>query len=202
MFLNRPAQENGDKSGQGGFTLLEILLAVAIMGLAIPLIVASVRVIVVQTDNDITRVRALAPLESAVRRLGEDIPLAQATDLVGASSTLVLYWIDWSDESQYDTSLESGATYNRFRVTYSLNGTDLDRQFSTCDDWNLTTSACDGTWTSTVITLGDTVTSLLFTRNGNRVTIDMTASPKGTGFPEEDRSVDIFGALLSSEDPV
>ena len=190
-----------NSGGQGGFTLLEILLSVAIMGLTVPLIVASVRAIVVQTDNDVTRVRALAPLESAVRSLGEDIPLAQATDLVGASSTLVLYWTDWSDESQYDTSLESGATYKRFRVTYSLNVTDLERQFSTCDDWNLSTGVCDGTWTSTVNSLGDTLTSLLFTRNGNRVTIDIKASPKGAGFPEEDRSVDIFGALLSSEDP-
>ena len=119
---------------QYGFTLLEILVVVAIMGLIAPLLAMSIRQIVVRTDSNVTSVTALRPLENAARWLGEDIPVAQYTDLASStpSSTLTLYWTDWADSSNYDFYSSDDTAYKRIRYTYALVAGDLKRTVATC----------------------------------------------------------------------
>ena len=107
-----------------GFTLLEILVSVAIIALlAVPMI-GAIGQTVVRTDENNTRIRALVPLENAGRWLGQDIRIAQATDLATSTSdvTLELTWTDWADSSQYDEYSSGGAVYKRYRATYALSG--------------------------------------------------------------------------------
>ena len=115
---------------------MEILLVVTIMGLIAPLLAVSVRQIVVRTDSNVTTATALRPMENAARWLGEDIPVAQYTDLATSSqsSILVLYWTNWSDASNYDFYSVDETAYKRIRYTYALDAGDLKRTVATCSN--------------------------------------------------------------------
>lgn len=197
------------RTGEHGFTLIEMMLALGMIGLLLPVLFTSMRQITVQSTTNSTRVQALVPLENAGRSLGRDIPLAQATTLAEGvtSTTLQLSWTDWSDDSQYDTYTADAATYKRKEVTYSLSGTDLRRQYRVCNDWNLTTSTCDVAWGSpTTTTMAYDLTSISFYRgtSANRYvfTIVATSYPRGTSWAGEERTFKLYGSLLSSEEPV
>jgi len=190
---------------QRGVTLIETLLAVAVIGLVVPVLSTSVLQMSRQTVNNSTRVTALMPLESAGRLLGEDIPLAQETDLAdptSGTSMLTLEWTDWSDDSQYNTYSEGDATYTRRQVTYSLSGSNLERQNRLCDDWTLATQTCDGSWTTTTTIAAREVESIQFSRSGDLFTINIASDPRGAVGPREQRTYEIFGGLLSNLVPL
>ncbi|MBI4199119.1 MAG: prepilin-type N-terminal cleavage/methylation domain-containing protein [Chloroflexi bacterium] len=131
---------------QEGFTLLEMMLAIGIMALLVPLLVAATRAITFDTDRATTRITALGQIENAARFLTLDIPIAQDTDLAhGAApvSTLNLYWTDWSDSGNYDAYSASLNAYKRNRVTYTLSGTSLVRTAATCFNNVSAAGKCD-----------------------------------------------------------
>ena len=191
-----------------GFTLLEILVSVAIIGLlAVPMI-GAIGQTVVRTEDNNTRIRALVPMENAGRWLGGDIRIAQDTSLATSSSdvTLELTWTDWADASQYDEYSSGGAVYKRYRATYVLSGDDLERTLAVCADWNTVTAMCDelpDPWvTSSTTVVASPVTSVLFTRTGDLIVIDLTSFPKGPTFPGEARTYRVRGSILMAPVPV
>lgn len=189
---------------QRGFTLLEILVSVAIIGLlAVPMVGAMGQTILRTGENN-TRVRALVPMENAGRSLGQDIRIAQATDLATGTSdvTLELTWTDWADSSQYDKY--SSAVYKRYRATYALSGDDLERTLDVCDDWDTTLATCkippDWTLGSPTVAASP-VSSVLFTRTGDLIVTDLTSFPKGPTFPGEARTYRARGSILMAPAP-
>ena len=192
---------------QRGFTLLEILVSMAVIGLLAVPMVGAIGQTIFRTDENNTRIRALVSMENAGRRLAADVRIAQDTDLATSTSdtTLALSWTDWADASQYDEYSASGVVYKRYRVTYSLNGTDLERLYEVCDDWDTTLGICDpitGTWTGSTTTVASPVSSVLFTRTtGDLITVDLASYPKGTSFAGEARTYRFRGSILMAPAP-
>ena len=188
-----------------GFTLLELLVVTGLLSILMPILATTIRSISTQTVENSTRISALTPLENTGRWLSEDIPLAQATSLPDDSSTwptITLEWTSWVDTSQYDTYTAPAAVYQRSEITYSLSGSDLQRQYRTCDDWNLDTVICDGSWTSSVFIAARKINSVLFSRSGSIFTVSAGSYPRGIEHAGEDRNFKIYGALLGSQDPI
>ena len=193
---------------QRGFTLLEILVSMAIIGLLAAPMVGAMGQIVFRTAENSTRIRALVSMENAGRTLGRDIRIAQATDLATNTTdptTLGLTWTDWADASQYDTYDAGGVVYKRYRATYVLSGTDLERTLDVCDDWDIVLGICDpvtGTWNGSTTIAASPVSSVLFTRGtGDLIVIDLTSFPKGPGFPGEARTYRVRGSILMAPAP-
>lgn len=190
---------------QRGFALIEILVVTGLMAVLIPILVTTLRSISTQTVENSTRISALTPLENTGRWIGDDIPLAQVTSLPDDSSTwptMTLEWTSWIDISQYDTYTAPAAVYERREVTYSLSGSDLQRQHRICDNWNLDTSICDGAWTSSASVVARKINSVLFSRSGSIFTVSADSYPRGTEHAGEARSFQLYGALLGSLAPI
>ncbi len=87
---------------QKGFTLVELLLAVAILGLVVSVISISIIQIITGTERNNVKIIALADIEHAAAWLNQDLPMAQTTNLVFgnptdlvAGDTLTLSWTDY-----------------------------------------------------------------------------------------------------------
>ncbi len=189
---------------QRGFTLIELLVSMAIIGLLAAPMVGAISQTVLRTDENNTRILALVSLENAGRRLAADIRIAQTTNLGPSSSTttLDLTWTDWADASQYDEYSASSVVYKRYRAIYVLVGADLERTLDVCDAWNTTTATCDGTWTGSTAIAASPVSSVTFTRGtGDLIVMDITSSPKGSGFPTETRTYRARGSILMAPAP-
>jgi len=190
---------------QRGFTLVDLLLAIGLLGLLAPVLALSVHNISRQTVSNTTRITALRPLENTGRWMREDIPLAQSTGLAAGipGSTLTLEWTDWSDDSQYDTYGASQATYQRNRVTYSLSVTDLQRTLAVCSDWDLQGNMCNTSFvTTSILTVARNLEIIQFSRSGDLITIDVTSAPRGATWPSEQRTYEVHGTLLSGGSPM
>ena len=105
---------------QKGFTLIEVLVAVAILGLVVSVISMSIIQVITGTERNNAKIIALADIEHADAWLNQDLPMAQTIlvndepmlvgappiDLV-AGDTLILEWFDYyggdatTHQSQY-----------------------------------------------------------------------------------------------------
>ena len=186
----------------------------AIIGLLAAPMVGAMGQIVFRTAENSTRIRALVSMENAGRTLGRDIRIAQATDLATNTTdatTLELTWTDWADASQSDVYSAGDVRYTRYRVTYSLAGSDLERRAEVCDgSWDLSAQTCQTTdtpptpvaWTDTTTVAASPVSSVFFTRGtGDLIVIDLTSFPKGPGFPGEARTYRVRGSILMAPAP-
>lgn len=192
---------------QRGFTLVELLVSMAILGLITAPLGTAIRQTMVLTADNNTRVRALVSMENAARWLSGDIRIAQDTGLATSSSdsTLQLSWTDWAESAQYDNYNADNVVYKRYRVTYSLNGTDMEQDYEVCDDWDFDAvpSVCSVAWTTTTQVVATPVSSLLFTRDaGYLFTVDLTSFPKGSGFAGQTKSYQFEGPLLAAPAPI
>jgi type II secretory pathway pseudopilin PulG len=188
-----------------GFTSIEVLVVTGLLILLIPVIVNTMRGVSTQTVDNGTRISALTPLDNTGRWLGEDIPLAQATSLVSAAapqSTMTLEWTSWVDTSQYDTYGAPTAVYKRQEVTYSLSGSDLQRQYRVCSNWNLATAVCAGSWTTSATIVARKITTGQFSRTGSLFTVNASSYPSGCDHPGRNMTYQAYGALLGSQVPI
>lgn len=188
-----------------GFGLIEVLVVTGLLTLLIPILINTMRGISTQTVDNSTRISALTPLDNTGRWLGEDIPLAQTTSLPNDSSawsTMTLAWTSWVDTSQYDTYAAPAAVYKRQELTYSLSGTDLQRQYRVCNNWNLSTSVCSDSWTSSVTIVARKITTSQFSRTGSLFTVNASSYPSGSDHPGANRTYQLYGALLGSQVPI
>ena len=80
---------------QRGFTLLELLVALALLGVIIPVIVMAT--IQVWSTNDLSanRMMAISQLDYSLTRLGRDAHMAQDVTLNGSSFPLIFKWTTW-----------------------------------------------------------------------------------------------------------
>ena len=130
---------------QRGFTLMELLVVVAVVGLLVPILATIIYQISRQTVDNSNRMSAMRPLANAGRWLSEDIPMAQDTNLIVDDtpfSTLQLYWTNWSDTGNVDTYSADTVAYKRCRITYERVGNTLHRTVATCANQDETDVKC------------------------------------------------------------
>ncbi len=141
---------------QKGFTLLEVLVAVAVGGILMAGILGTIHQVVLGTGRSNSQVVALTEINRAALQIRKDIQMAHNTDLSDGSpvpqGSLVLDWIEY-------TGFE-GTTANRsHESSYSLSGTDLLR-----------------TYDDEVSIVGRNITYVGFTRGGRLVSVVITAT--------------------------
>ena len=195
-----------------GFTLVELLVSAGILAAMIPVLGTSIHQIIFDTDRNNTAMTALAQVEGGARVLGKDIRAAQDTHLVSGAApvtSMTLYWMDWSDDSNYDVYGQSTITYNAKRTVWDLSGTDLERTEGTCSDWDPAAVSCNIAWVdSSPRVISRYVTSAQFSLDaaGEIVTASFTSSPfsaLGTS-PSKSKSYDlkVLASFLGTEAPV
>ncbi len=108
-------------SGQRGFTLVEMIVALGIMGVIVP----SLGLAIFQMTNFTSRGNAqLATNDDmgvSMRWLDRDIQMAQTTDLVDAAPPVSSMTLNWTDEF--------GRAAAPHTTVYSLVGTELTRTY-------------------------------------------------------------------------
>lgn len=110
---------------QAGFTLVEILAALAITGLIVPVVVMSIFQIqrgTVQIRNDVV---IQQDIDTAAAYFTRDLSLAQSTNLVCDGSPYATMRVDWIDGTGWGA--ESGTTEHS--AIYTLSGTELQRNY-------------------------------------------------------------------------
>ena len=97
-------------SNQKGFTLMEVVVAVALTAIVIGVIVTSVFQVFILNVRTSNHMNAVTQVQSAGYWLSFDAQMAQDVDVSGASGfPLTLTWTDWSgDEYQVVYSLTVG----------------------------------------------------------------------------------------------
>lgn len=142
---------------QKGFTLIEILVAMAVGGMVMTGIVTGIFQILLGTGQIRVESVALADMEDAAHWLSRDIPMGQTIGgLVDGGPTESDMTIIWNDYTWWAQQEESVA----HSIAYTYSGTGLQRNY-------------DGV----VTTVGRHLTSVGFSLNGNLVTVTLTSSP-------------------------
>ena len=143
---------------QKGFTLIEILVVMAVGGMIMTVAMLTIYQIVWGTERSNDQVIALTDANYAAMWLKWDLQMVQDTDLTDGDpvpkSSVSLNWID---NTSFVAANESAHSSN-----YTLSGTELLRNY-------------DGT---TKI-VGRHITSIGFIQNGSVVTCNLTATGPG-----------------------
>ncbi|MBI3040969.1 MAG: type II secretion system protein [Chloroflexi bacterium] len=159
---------------QKGFTLVEVLVVLAITGVILTGAVLSIYSVFLGTDRNNSQIVALTDIDRAVLVIKKDLMMAQETNLSSTpQSSANLTWID------YTTSFESSNQSNH-SSSYILSGTELRR-----------------TYDGTLSIIGRNITSLDFTQSGRVVTVVITAT--GPGVRQRSETL-TFSSLIRAEE--
>lgn len=102
---------------QGGFTLTELLVAIAILGVIAPLLGMAIFQTVSMNEMAGNHMTAVKQVESAVYWISHDAQMAQSVQTDGGSGfPLILTWVEWDNTSN--------------SVTYSIQDNELQRACS------------------------------------------------------------------------
>jgi prepilin-type N-terminal cleavage/methylation domain-containing protein len=106
---------------QGGFTLLELLVALAIDGVLICVIAAIIFQVSSVSSSSSGHMSAVKQVENAAQWISRDALMAQSVDTQGASGfqPLTLTWVDWDN--------------TKYQVTYTIVNGELLRDYSVND---------------------------------------------------------------------
>jgi prepilin-type N-terminal cleavage/methylation domain-containing protein len=160
---------------QGGFTLVELLVAVAITGLITAALSTSIFQIMTINVSSSSRMTAIKQVEAAVAIMREDIMVAQQVipDTTGETGfPLTLTWVDW----------ETDVTNT---VTYSLNADhDLVRSHD-LDPGETTDRVIARNIQSIIVENPDEYA-------GGKITLLITANLEGFRSASETRAFDIY----------
>ncbi len=141
---------------QTGFTLVEVLVAMAVGTIILTGVVLSIYQVVWSTDRSNSQVTVLTDLNTAALAIKEDLMMTQTTNLSSTpQSSANLSWIDYTSFGASNQTSHSSR--------YILSGTNLTRNY-------------DGT----VTIVGRRITSISFTQSGKVVTVVITAAGYGT----------------------
>ncbi|MFC1897229.1 type II secretion system protein J [Chloroflexota bacterium] len=111
---------------QGGFTLIEVLVTLAVGGVILIGIVSSMQMVTVGSSRSNSEVVALDEVNRAFLYIKKDLSTYNNIDLNVTLPDLIT--ISWSDE----TAQEGGLPW-QYEVTYSLSGTELLRIYTIND---------------------------------------------------------------------
>ena len=141
---------------QKGFTLIEVLVAMAVSGIVMAGIVLAIYQVVWGTDRSNSQVVALTDINRAVLSIKKDLMMTQNTDLTDGvpQSSVTLTWIDYTSFETENTTFHSSG--------YTLLGTELLR-----------------TYDGTPSIVGRHITSIGFTQEGKVINVVITATGPG-----------------------
>ena len=145
---------------QKGFTLIELVVALAILGIVVVGIVTSIFQIMQGRAQIAGKSVALADIDNAAHWVTRDIVMGQSTDLEdGALPTgnMTMTWEDLTSWAQEEESISHSANY-----IYS--GTQLLREYDSANNTTI---------------VGRHLTDVGFSINGTMVTVTLTSSPDG-----------------------
>ncbi len=105
---------------QRGFTLVEMLVAVAITSIIVPTIGMSTFQVLSGNARSVAHMIAVKQVESAVHRISRDVQMAQIVQTGGGSGfPLTLTWVKWDNtEDQVTYTIQNG----ELERAYSING--------------------------------------------------------------------------------
>jgi prepilin-type N-terminal cleavage/methylation domain-containing protein len=158
---------------QRGFTLLEIVVALAIVGALASVIVMTISQIFTSNMRDSARMTAVQDAQSALHWLSRDAQMAQTVQTGGSAGfPLQLNWVEWETNDTY--SVNYSLVNGEFKRGISING---------------------GTATEAVIAshidTDESMTNCAFT--GRVLTVSLTASvPYGSKTASETRKVEVL----------
>jgi len=156
-----------------GFTLIEVLVVLAIVGVLVPVIGGSIVQVIRGTELNNTMVIALADIEHAASFINQDLNMAQTTNLVyGQTADLVAgdnVTLNWTD--YYDGQ----ATWHE--VQYYVSDTKLKRDY-------------DGQVTNIALYISKAEFSI--DGSGELVTFTLTSSPESVSERSETRTYRVY----------
>ena len=155
---------------QKGFTLVEVLVVMAVGGVIMMGIVLAIHQVVWGTDRSNSQVVALTNVAHAARSIKKDLIMTQNTDLTDGvpQSSVTLTWIDY-------TSFASGNETSSHSSSYTLSGTQLQRTY-------------DGTESI----VGRNITSIGFTQDGRVINVVITATGPGASQRNETLKFSVY----------
>ena len=104
---------------QSGFTLVEIIIAVAIAGLIISAATGTIFQVFTMNARDTAHMIAVKQVENAVHWISRDIRMAQTAKIDDPAMVLALTWVEWNNtENQVTYTLDNGD----LRRNHSVNG--------------------------------------------------------------------------------
>lgn len=160
-----------EEMSQKGFTLIEILAAMAISGMVMTVALLSIYQIVWGTERTNDQTVALTDVNLAALWIKKDLQMAKTTNIIDGDpvpkSTLNLRWVDNTGFVSTNSTVHTS--------NYTLSGTNLVRNY-------------DGK----ITTVGRYITSVGFTRNDRIITANITAT--GSGILEREEIL-TFGVL-------
>ena len=157
---------------QKGFTLVEVLVVLAVSGVLLTGLITSIFQVTVFTGRSNSQVVALADVNYAALRIKRDLMMTQNTNLTDNVSQDSV-WLGWTDYTSFETGNQTHSS------SYALSGTELQRNY-------------DGT----VSIAGRNITSIGFTKNGRVINVVITAT--GAGVPERSKTLK-FSVLIRTE---
>jgi len=175
------------KDSQKGFTLIEILVAMAVSGMLLSGLVIAIFQTFGITSRSSTQITALENIKNAAYRISNDVRMAATANLTGGD--LVLFWTSWytwnEDTQQYELNPVD------YRCEYTLSGTNLERIYDP------DTSVAGNEVTTTV---GRYISDIQFSRQGEIILVTITASPEGRPETAEQKTYHMY--LQPKENPV
>jgi prepilin-type N-terminal cleavage/methylation domain-containing protein len=143
---------------EAGFTLFEMLVAMAVGGVLLAGLVTGIFQVLYGVEQIKVKSIAIADIENAAHWITRDVVMGQSVSLVDGAppvSQMSLSWTDYTEWAKQEPSASHSANY-----TYS--GTQLVRGYDGVE-----------------MVIGRYLTRVEFSRSGNRITVTLTSSPEG-----------------------
>lgn len=166
----------GKRRLAAGYTLLELMIALAISAAILSSAVVAVYHVLVTSDRSVDQTIALADANRAALTIRNDLMMAMTTDLSSTpKSSANLTWFDYT--SSFGTSFQTNHT-----AIYTLNGKELRRFYDSTTNFSI---------------IGRNISAISFTQSGKAVTVAITSS--NTTLPSRSKSIQFTVHLRPEE---
>jgi len=188
------------KNNQKGFTLIEMLVMLAMGGMILTGIIVAIFQATEITAESRTKITALENIKIISNQLSKDIRTSSGTTLADGAegeSVLGLTWTTWYDEtdelisygidhySEY-TLLGDEGTIQLQYWEWECNPADHEEGYCDLESWWESTSPINTT------TIGQYISNIEFSRDGSIITTAITSSPEGKAETAETRTYNFY----------